>query len=521
MENRKTVYQIALAILSGILLRLSYPTVPFANLAWIALVPLFLAIENQPIKRTALFGFITGYIYFYSILYWLNLVARFSWLVIPGLIVLAGYLALYFTAAVVLLNWLVPRQCGLRVVVAAALWVGLEYFRQVGQFGFAWGILGYTQWNNLPMIQLATLTSVLGLSFLIVFVNASLSYFISAIRNRIPFKKLIALVIIISGMFISVYWYGNRQMELNNRLSGRKTIRVAVVQGNIPQELKWDETKLTEYQEIHFRLTESAIAQYSPELVIWPETAITEPIRAHPELVTRFQRLAKQNTIHFLIGSPDVVSENGKEKLFNSAVQISADHGIINTYDKTVLVPFGEYVPFSDFVPILKHIIQGPGDFSPGNRPTQFTLLSRDSTPFSFTAVICFESTMAQLVRRFMRNPVDFLVIITNDAWFGNSEAPYQHAYMAVFRAVENRTYIARAANTGYSCFINPFGQILAGRNLGSRGVLVYDIQPRQTRTFYTQYGDIFAYLCMFYVVVIAGSTLRQNRKDTSENQDI
>ena len=506
--NKEFLPSILFAILSGLLLVFSYPTFPFSIFAWFALVPLLLAIEGKALWQTAQLGFITGLVYFYGILYWLNLLYKFSWLVIPGLILLASYLALYFVVFVVILNWLFPKPDTRRLLFSPFLWVSIEYFRQIGYLGFSWGTLGYTQWHNLPLIQISSITSVLGVSFLIVLVNASIVYLIQAKHRFTPTRSIIPILLGIPILLIIVFVYGYWQIQQNTYSTPNK-LRVAVIQGNIPQDLKWDEQLEKEHQEIHFQLSETVAQQEQPDLIVWPETAITEFLAENPTLISRFKELAKKYQTHFLIGSPDIETVGDKSRIYTSAFLIDAENGIVKKYDKTALVPFGEYVPLSNQFPFLKQIIQGPGDFDAGTKYTQFELYSQTSTKFQFTSVICFESTMSHLVRRFMVNPADYLAIITNDAWFGKTEAPYQHAYMAVFRAIENRTYIVRAANTGYSCFINPIGKIMSGLNVYQRGFLVNEVQQRKNRTFYTQYGDIFVYLCIIVTLILVWLSLR------------
>ncbi|MFB3894957.1 MAG: apolipoprotein N-acyltransferase [bacterium] len=506
------------SILSGLLLVFSYPTYPYGILAWIGLVPLLLAITNQSIWKTAQLGFITGFIYFYGILYWLNGLYKFSWLVVPGQILLSCYLSIYIVLFAVLLNWLFPKPGYRRLWVSPILWVAIEYFRQIGYLGFSWGILGYTQYQVLPIIQIADITSVLGISFLIVLVNAGIAYLIPTLFTKDKPRKLgfcplcCIPLLLIPALLVLVYIYGLWQIRAYT-YTNQNQLKLAIVQGNIPQDLKWDEQLEKEHQAIHFQLSETAAQQTQPDLIVWPETAITEVLTENPELISRFQSLGKKYQTQFLVGSPDIEPIDTTWRIYTSAFQIDRDKGIIKKYDKTALVPFGEYVPLSGHFPWLKKIIQGPGDFNPGNKYTQFELYSHNSIKWQFASVICFESTMSQVVRRAMVNPVDFLIIITNDAWFGKTEAPYQHADMAIFRAIENRTYIARAANTGYSCFITPTGIIVKGLQIYTRGYLTDTIQARKTRTFYTQYGDILAYLCWMITLILIGIKISSRNK--------
>jgi apolipoprotein N-acyltransferase len=517
--NNLEKYPVSLSIFSGLLLVFSYPTFPYGIFAWIALVPLLIAIDGKSLWRTAQLGFITGLIYFYGILYWLNILDKFSWMIIPGLILLSCYLSLYIVAFVVLLNWLFPNPGYKRLWFIPLLWISIEYFRQIGYLGFSWGILGYTQSQFLPIIQIADIASVLGVSFIIMLVNSGMVYLIQ-IRKTFAFRSTAWQILFIPTLLILVYVYGLWQIK-NNTYTSPTQLKVAVIQGNIAQDLKWDDQLEKEHQEIHFQLSEAAAQQSHPDLIVWPETAITEVLTQNPDLISRFQDLGKKYQTQFLVGSPDIEPIGTTCRIYTSAFQIVPDNGILKKYDKTALVPFGEYLPLSSYFPWLKNIIQGPGDFDAGEKYTQFELYSHNSTKWQFATVICFESTMSHLVRRFMVNPADFLIIITNDAWFGNTEAPYQHAYMAIFRAIENRTYIARAANTGFSCFINPAGIIMKGLKVDNRGFLVDEIQPRKTRSIYTLYGDVFAYLGIILTFILAGLEISSRNKSKNKNSKI
>jgi apolipoprotein N-acyltransferase len=195
-----------------------------------------------------------------------------------------------------------------------------------------------------------------------------------------------------------------------------------------------------------------------------------------------------------LFGSPATIVEKESDqlRLLNSAFLISADGQILDRYDKIHLVPFGEYIPLKHILKFLDKLVVGIGDFFPGNAPEVL-----QGPGGRFGVVICFEVIFPDLVRRFVDLGADYMVTITNDAWFGRSSAPYQHFGMVVFRAVENRVYFARAANTGISGFIDPFGRIVHQSNIFTEEALTGEIQTGGPRTFYTGYGNLFGYACV------------------------
>jgi apolipoprotein N-acyltransferase len=267
---------------------------------------------------------------------------------------------------------------------------------------------------------------------------------------------------------------------------------VGLLQGNIDQSVKWDRRHQADTLDIYERLARQAAAA-RPSLIVWPETAVPFFLRREPELGPRVRALAAETGVPMLMGSPDV-GEDGL--LYNSAFLVGTDERLLGRYDKRHLVPFGEYVPLRQVFFFLDKLVTGIGDFGRGHAATVF-----DTGRGRFSVMICYEVIFPAEVRDFTRAGAQFLVNITNDAWFGRSGAPYQHLAMAAVRAVENGTYLVRAANTGITAIIAPSGEILRETPLFTEAAMTGTIRLRQGQTPYSRYGDVFAWGCVFCVV--------------------
>jgi apolipoprotein N-acyltransferase len=266
---------------------------------------------------------------------------------------------------------------------------------------------------------------------------------------------------------------------------------VGLLQGNIDQSVKWERSYQAKTLDIYERLARQAAAEH-PALIVWPEAAIPFLLRYEPELGLRVHRFVVETGIPMLVGSPDV----GEDQLFyNSAFLLGRDGQIHGRYDKRHLVPFGEYVPLQHIFFFLDKLVVGIGDFGRGRSATVFP-----QDGFRFGVMICYETIFPAEVREFARGGAEFLVNITNDAWFGQSGAPYQHLAMASMRAVENGSYLVRAANTGVTAVIAPTGQILAQTEIFTEAALVGTIRPRLAETPYTRYGDVLGWACLVFL---------------------
>jgi len=491
--NRRSL---ALAAASGLLLAAAFPSFNLSYLAWIALVPLFLALAGQTVKNGFLLGGLAGLVFFAGTVHWVtNSVHFYGGIpVIPASLItllLCLYLALYpalFGAAL-------ARQGTERFpwffVSAPALWTALELTRTYIFSGFPWSLLGYSQYRVLPVIQMADLTGVYGVSFLIVMVNAALAGFI------IDRKKFYGLIVAVLTMVV-VVTYGYLRLDARDDTTGK--ITVTVVQGNIDQDKKWDPAFQSEVISIYKRLTREALKQHT-ELVIWPETTtpfyFTGSGAADRALTADLIAFAGSSNVPLLFGSPTY--ERGPDRtirLSNSAFLLTPRGKIDAVYHKLHLVPFGEYVPLKSVLFFVDKMVQAIGDFQAGNEYTVMTVPARGAN-VTLSTVICYEIIFPDLVRRFVDNGASVITTITNDAWFGRTAAPYQHFSMAVFRAVENRVPVARAANTGISGFIDSKGNILETSAIFTEACLTRAIAPGGKKTFYTAHGDLFAYACL------------------------
>ena len=411
------------------------------------------------------------------------------WLSFMVLLLLSVYLGLY-TGLFGYLIKLISDKTSIPLPVAAPLlWVSLEFLKAHLISGFPWASLGYSQYKFLHIIQIADITGVYGVSFLIVAVNAALfSLFLlrkeGVLRNRI---RVISISSVVFLLVLSLcYGYYRLSRDYNSTDRG---VKIAVAQGNIPQNLKWDRSFKRRTVDIYKRLTNEA-AGHNPDLVIWPETAAPFFFQEDSQYRDEILDIASAGHTYLLFGNPAYeITDNNVQSMLNSAYLISPDRETLARYDKIHLVPFGEYVPLSKILFFIEKITEGTGDFTPGR---DYVVMELPQGKFG--VVICYEVIFPGLVRKFVRDGAEFMATITNDAWFGKTSAPYQHFTMAVFRSVENRIYFARSANTGISGFISPKGEILQASPIFEESLLIRNIFPSDTKTFYTKHGDMFAY---------------------------
>lgn len=479
-----SVRNLFLAALAGGMLVFAFPKPDLGLVAFVALVPLLISVRQAKWREAAGLGFIAGLIFFAGSLYWIAPTVvqygRLPWAVALGiLLLLAGYLAIYFAGFAAGVAFL-GRNGVVFVLSTAGLWVTFELLRSQLLIGFPWNLLGHSQYQNLPLIQIADATGVYGISFVVAAVNAAIADGLVAHHGwRKRACSFATAGLLVSGAVI----YG---WTVQPRIP-RPVIRVALLQGNISQDIKWDPRFQDETMAAYQNLT-LAQTRFHPDLVIWPETAVPFFLR-HDQRRVSVEKLADEINSSLLVSAPDR-DGRASPRYTVSAFLIKPKIGITSTYDKIRLVPFGEYVPLKRILFFVTKLTQGAiGEFSPG---TQMTVFSIPAGKFSVS--ISYEIYFATDVRRFVQKGAEFLVNITNDAWYGRSAAPYQHLSMVVFRAVENRRYLVRAANTGISAIVDPNGRIVSRSELFERSAVRGTITPNSDLTFYARYGDIFAW---------------------------
>lgn len=495
-----------LAILSGFLLALTFPQYNLESLAWIGLFPLFFALRGTTPLTAFWLGGVTGLVFYLLTLRWIthtmivygNLPFFVSVLL---LLLLVSYMSFYLACFASLFRWCTLCLPHWNLLVAPALWITLEWLRGHVFTGFPWATLGYSQFLTLPVIQIADITGVYGISFLIVYVNIALFELWKAIwekpKEAIPLGGLLCgLLLLPAGVLGYGWWHMHRSGTITP--AEEPALRVALLQGNIVQDHKWDPAYREEIFQIYADMTRRVAQQKtSVDLIVWPEAATPFSFLQDPVYTERLLSLVKEEKRFLLFGSPTIhqhPQHPQKSQWFNSAFLVSPAAETLAQYNKIHLVPFGEYVPLRYLLFFVTQMVEG-GEFVPGK---EFTVMQIPAGRFS--TVICYEIIFPNLVRRFVNNGAQFLVNLTNDAWFGKSAAPYQHRAMVTLRAVENRIPIIRAANTGISAIIDPRGVIQQETEIFIRTALEGTIAPKgDALTFYTRYGDLFAYTTMIF----------------------
>ncbi len=488
MATARPAYRfVAAVVASGLLLAASFPSLNYYPLAWIALVPLLLVMRQRPFAA----GFSTGVVFFAAVLYWLNIVMTTYGGLQPifslfAYIFLVVYLAAYFGAA----TWLACRlEARLKLpylLTLPPIWVACEYLRGWLLSGFPWAVIGYSQQDFSAAIQSCDVTGIYGVSLMLVVVNCAVAALIAQPKSRLTWLSVAATVAICISHFGYGLWREGQPLEAR-----QQQLRIALIQGNIDQAQKWAADQREASIERYRQLSLEA-ARQQPDLIIWPEAATPFFLQDPTELTAQVRILPKQLQTPFLIGSPAYQKQPGSRyRYFNSAYLLSAAGEIAGRSDKKHLVPFGEYVPLGSVLSFVNKLVTGVGDFSPG----KIKPLPLDG--HSLGVLICYEAIFPGLARDYVRRGSDLLVNLTNDAWFGDSSAPWQLLAMTRFRAIENRIWIARAANTGVSALISPAGRVTLAGPIFVPLHLVGDVGLGAETTFYTRFGDLFAYLCL------------------------
>jgi apolipoprotein N-acyltransferase len=473
-----------------VLATLSFPPFGIHAFGWVALAPLLLALawprpSSGVTLRAFTLGLLMGAVYFGGTVYWTGeVMARYGGIgtalsaAIAALLV--AVLALFPAAcALVLAHCL--RIFGVRaLLLAPAAWVTTEVGRTVVLGGFPWELLGYSQTEVLPIAQLASITGVYGISALLVFASAALV--LAALERRLVGWTSLAIAV---ALVVGIAWWGSGRLARNALTRAGTPLTVGLVQGNVAQDEKWDAALENHILAKYLRMSAEA-ADRGAELVLWPESAtpfyFEESVRG-----LEIRRFARDRRVWLLIGS-DQFERSVPPVSYNAAFMVRPDGTTAGVYRKVHLVPFGEYVPMRRALFFAAPLVEAVSDFAAGDAPIVL--------PFRRTQVstaICYEVVYPALVRNTVRLGSALLTTITNDAWFGRSPAPYQHFEMAAMRAIEEGRYLARAANTGISGFVDPYGRVLAASGLFTDRVMIGQVRLIQEQTFYARAGDIVA----------------------------
>lgn len=493
-----------LALITGGLIGLSYPPLPLGFLAWIGLVPLLIVLLRSSSRSALKWSFIAASFSNLISLYWIGFNSGAT--IGPVLLSLTGaiiYLALFWMAWGYLVSW-AERTGGLGLYVAPFAFVTMEFVRGFGPLGFPWLNLALTQTQFLPLVQMADITGTLGISFWLLMINVG--FYLIVFKRE---QQRVG-VILISGLFLAAWLYGViriNHLSTGEPLPEENVYRVAVVQPNMDPNEKWDR----EYRRRNFALMDSLLnvgLDMHPDFVLWPETAVPAYLRLQYSVRRPLQQKVNQTGIPLLSGTVDrIIEEDGTKRYYNATIFLKPD-AQPKMYYKVFLVPFAEYIPLSETFPVLKKLNFGQGNFNQGS---EYTVFAVDSIRFS--NVICYESSLPQVVRRFIQNGAQFMTIEANDGYIQGTNGPEQHFELARLRAIENRVPIVRSANTGISGLILPTGEVDTKIPQGVKTVFMATFSIPEKTAFYTRYGDSFALLITVSLFSITGWIWIQNKR--------
>jgi apolipoprotein N-acyltransferase len=492
-----------LVSLSAALHALAFPPWHIAPLAFVAVAPLLVAIRGQSAGRAALAGHLWGSLAIWGVGYWVADALTFYYqqprwfgvlFCLVGCQILWGlYYALFAAGASAVL----PRLgAAWRPLATSFFWVGCELARARLLTGEPWMLLGYAAVPNASLSQAADLGGVYLLSFALIFTNAALAEFWLAkagTRRALAVRLLAPPLAVLAALSL----YG--RARLGAPLPHDQPLRATVIQGNNDLGTQWRSEFYGSGLELYTRLSQRAAAAAKPDLLVWPESALTFFLAHEPAYRGALARGLAGIDADLIVGAPH--HENGRD-YFNSAFHLDPDGAVTGRYDKGHLLPFGEYFPLR-FLTFLRRHFERVRSFTPGD---DRVLLQTRAGPAA--VVICFEAIFPEIVRAKMARGAAFLVNLSNDVWLGDGVGQAQHLAMVRLRAVENRTWVLRATTTGFSAIIDPWGRVRAQSGLSEEAILSEEIAPLHVATFYKCHGDLFANACAAAALLLLGRQL-------------
>ena len=513
--------RVLLALLSAFLLGLSFPFSSRAYLIWIALVPLLLALRKTSPRAAFLLSSCTGVCYYLILHQWASIFGTHVWFA-PAL--WQGlYIGIWGMAVAAVIADGGHCTSLSRLLLPPLYWVAYEYIKSLGPLGVNWGSLAYSQYTTLPLIQMTSITGLYGLSFLIALTNMSIAeliVFLEEKRKKLARPVEVPLLILWSMTLLclgAALLHGFVTIQRKESLdTSSPTLKIGLVQPNMDILMKWDKKNLDITIRCLEKLTREAEKQEA-ELAIWPETGVPTLIPYNKAVKEELDRFASSGHIYFLAGAPRF---EPPDNIFNTVFLFSPAVGIIRDYSKLHLVPFGEYLPLKKYLRKYS-IFERVQNLSPGRTYTLFSL-----PRCAFAVLICFESDFPELARSNVQKGAQFLVVVTNDAWFEKSAVATHHISWDVFRAVENNVPLVQSGNTGICAFIDCTGKIRKQTGIYSQGILLDEIRIHRGGTFYTRHGDLFVLLCFIVIgaCVVRGRSYlfkdwKKGKKEKTEKQ--
>jgi apolipoprotein N-acyltransferase len=513
--HRPRVAGNALALLSGALLALSFPKFGHPAVTFVALTPLYVAlsgwsgraldVRGVSARRGFTLGLLTGIVHYAGTVYWTSgTVATFGglpWLVaIPVAFLLVLYMSLYLGLASAAAAVLIQRFGVTGLLLAPATWVAAEYARAHVLGGFPWIPLGNAVVSLLPIAQLASVGGVYALSWLLALLNALIAL-IGMSAGRVRLGAAAAAVLLLA----SVSLWGAARLSDNRLTREGVPLRVGLVQGNVPQDEKWDPARAGAIFERYLRMTREVAAR-GAEFIVWPESATPFFFDEDPVSAARVRQLVSEIRVPLLFGT-DEIERGSPPRYYNSAFILSDAGATAAVYRKMFLVPFGEYVPFGWLLTFVGPLVDAVSAFSPGQQVTMLPVKGH-----MVSTAICYEVVYPHLMRDGVRLGAELLTTITNDAWYGQTSAPWQHFDLASMRAIEQGRYLARAANTGISGIVDPYGRVTVRTELFETVAPIGEVRLIREQTVYARIGDVTAQLAVMLTLLGVGVALFQRR---------
>jgi apolipoprotein N-acyltransferase len=446
-------------------------------------------------RRAFTLGLVTGIVYFTGTLYWITRVMVMYGDLTPWVAVLVNaalilYLALFPACFALIVQRSVARYGPSALMASPIVWVATELGRLIIFSGFPWVLLGYSQTTVLPIAQLASLFGVWGVSMLVASVSAAIATHVASHRLHLGRARELTPVAVVFAAVIVVAVWGSRRAAIAEWTHAGEPIRVGLIQGNIDQNEKIDPARANGIFQDYLRMTRESIGQ-GAGFVIWPESSTPFRFEDDPFAAAQIRALARQARVPILFGSDQFVrgASGAPTTFYNSAFLVRPDGATGGVYRKMHLVPFGEYVPAQKLLFFAAPLVQAVSDFSAGEEATLLPVGDH-----RISTAICYEVVYPGLVRQFVTGGSELLTTITNDAWFGQTSAPYQHFEQASMRAIEEGRYLVRSANTGISGIVDPYGRVIERTAIFERAAIVGEARFLKTVTLYTRVGDLLAY---------------------------
>jgi len=537
-----------LSMAAGLPLAAAFPKIGIAGFAWVAPALILFAAHGKTGGDAFRAGYVAGIFFWLASLYWLLLipVAGFP---ILGWTALSAFMAIYFG----IWTWLLAGKIGtgswtqrnLWSLAGAVAWVALEIFRSYFLGGFPWNLLGTSQYQLTPLIQIASVTDVYGVSFLVVWVSLTMFSAVRAIfskpDSRFAWQPEVFLPLLVVAILFAIGCFQMRTPA--TVVASQPPLRIMLIQPSVPQNLIWDTTANANRFQALLALTERALTNQT-DLLIWPEAALPEFDDASYVAITN---LVRTHHVWMLFNADDAVwRANAKSQTdyddFNAAFLFDPDGKLAGIYHKRKLVIFGEYIPLVRWLPFVKWFTPIQGGYAAGDRPVTFQINRRGETPgepfegatniisigsqersahhtVNIAPLICFEDMFPQTVRQSVHGDTDFLVNLTNDGWFGEGAEQWQQAAAAAFRVVENGVPLVRGCNNGVTCWIDAHGQVRqvfknATGGIYGVGAMTFELplpDEKPAPTFYNRHGDWFGWSCLALTAAMAAGKLRRN----------